>query len=143
MSCCEHKKTEHKNSESCPSCKAACKSVTMRTLYHQVSFPENLKIGIDQYYFCADKNCAIAYFSLSGLSIAKQVLRSADDLQNAKLCYCFDIDVADYKAALQQNTAELIKQFVVEKTQAGDCACVTRNPSGKCCLADFKQLEIR
>ncbi|MCF6204409.1 MAG: hypothetical protein L3J59_12215, partial [Methylococcaceae bacterium] len=60
---------------------------------------------------------------------------------NNKLCYCFDVNVAEYIQALKNNTASEIKNFVIQKTKSGECACEIRNPSGQCCLANFKQLE--
>jgi hypothetical protein len=93
------------------------------------------------YYFCAAKECAVGYFSSDGNSIPKQHLRAFQALLDDKLCYCFDIDSAQYQAALLDNTDAAIKDFVVQKTKSGDCACEIRNPSGQCCLADFKRLE--
>ncbi len=29
----------------------------------------------------------------------------------------------------------------MQRTKAGECACEIRNPSGQCCLANFKRLE--
>ena len=141
MSCCDKSIEKPKIVALCPKCGLSCKAVAMRTLYHQVKFPENLKIVQDHYYFCRDKNCSIAYFSSSGQLIVKQDLRTLAEIENAKLCYCFDIDSADYTQALKSGSAEQIKAFVLQKTKAADCACAVQNPSGLCCLADFKRLE--
>ncbi len=73
--------------------------------------------------------------------MTKQYLRARLEIENNQLCYCFDINAAQYSAALLANEAEAIKNFVNQQTQTGACACETRNPSGRCCLADFKQLE--
>jgi Zinc binding domain len=127
--------------QACPQCDIACKNVEMRTLYHQVRFPENQQIIADTYYFCPAKNCATAYFSVAGNSAPKQHLRTHQDIQSDKLCYCFDIDAADYLTALNTNHAEPIKNFVMQRTKSGECACELRNPSGQCCLAKFKHLE--
>ena len=136
-SCCQNNQV----SLPCPQCKQLSKRVEMRTLYHQVKFPENLTLVSDSYYFCATKECAVGYFSDDGNKIPKQHFRSYQDLMDDKLCYCFDIDSAQYQAALLENKAEPIKNFVLQKTKSGDCACETRNPSGQCCLANFKHLE--
>jgi hypothetical protein len=127
--------------QACPECGTACKNVEMPTLYHQVKFPENQGIISDSYYFCPSKDCATAYFSIAGNIIPKQHLTTHQDIQNDKLCYCFDIDAADYLAALSTNNAETIKHFVMLRTKSGECACEIRNPSGQCCLARFKHLE--
>lgn len=57
------------------------------------------------------------------------------------LCYCFDVSVSHYQSALEAGISKPIKTFVVEQTKSGFCACKTSNPSGRCCLADFKRLE--
>jgi Zinc binding domain len=138
--CCPSSSSKIVN-QACPQCGTACKSVEMSTLYHQVKFPENQGIHSDTYYFCPNKDCATAYFSNTGSNIPKQHLTTYQDIQNHKLCYCFDIDAADYQAALNTKQAEAIKNFVIEKTKSGECACEIRNPSGQCCLSKFKQLQ--
>jgi Zinc binding domain len=129
--------------QACPQCGTSCKNVEMRTLYHQVRFPENQGIISDSYYFCPSKDCATAYFSTIGKSIPKQHLTTHKNIQNDKLCYCFDIDAAGYQAALSTNHSETIKNFVIQRTKSGECACEIRNPSGQCCLAKFKYLETQ
>lgn len=125
----------------CYECGSSCKIVSMSTLYHQVRFPENQSIVTDEYYFCSTKTCLIAYFSNAGNIIPKQYLRSYVSIQNNVLCYCFDIDTEWYVSALKDQRAELIKAFVIQRTQFSECACEIRNPSGQCCLANFKHLE--
>jgi hypothetical protein len=137
--CCSNHATKIVG-ETCPKCKTACKSVELKTLYHQVRFPENTTLGSDKYYFCSSKECSIGYFSSSGQIIPKSYLRTYQEIKNDKLCYCFDIDAAHYLSALNANDADALKNFVIEKTKSGDCACEVKNPSGQCCLAKFKTL---
>ena len=141
MSDCCCKNTSTKTKQICPECGSTCKSVDMSTLFHQVRFPENQSIITDSYYFCPVKKCSVGYFSSVGNTIPKQQLRSYQAIQNDALCYCFDIDAEQYLSALKNQRAEPIKAFVMQRTQAGDCACEIRNPSGQCCLANFKRLE--
>lgn len=112
----------------------------MKTVFHQVKFPEVLNIETGNYFHCAKKKCSVGYFSQEGLVISKHQLRAFDELSN-KLCYCFDINAEQYRQSLKDNTASEIKNFVIQKTKSGDCACEIRNPSGQCCLAGFKRLE--
>lgn len=125
----------------CPVCQIKGKPVPMETLYHQVSFPNNMNIPNATFYFCAAPECTVGYFTASGIIIQKNQLREKEHIRSGWLCYCFDISQQDYHAALDTNTAEAIKQFVIAQTKTGSCACTTRNPSGQCCLADFKQFE--
>ena len=125
----------------CPQCGISCKNISMKTIFHQVKFPDILDIDNDSYYYCADKTCSVGYFSQEGKTISKNQLRAFTELENNKLCYCFDINTEQYVNSLKNETADTIKNFVIQKTKAGDCACEIRNPSGQCCLAKFKQLE--
>ena len=124
----------------CPQCGESCKSVDNKTLYHQVKFPENTQLSSDKYYFCASKECPVGYFSGTDHIIPKQQLRTYQEIEGDKLCYCFDINANHYLSALTANHAEIIKNFVIQKTKSGDCACEVKNPSGQCCLAKFKTL---
>ena len=125
----------------CPECGSTCKSAGMLTLYHQVRFPENQALIPDSYYFCPTKTCPVAYFSRTGNTVPKQYLKSYQAIQNDMLCYCFDINADQYLSALKTKSGNAMKNFVVQRTKAGECACEIRNPSGQCCLADFKRLE--
>ncbi|WP_305908598.1 hypothetical protein Q9L42_009895 [Methylomarinum sp. Ch1-1] len=141
MSDCGCPNTSPKTKQICPECGATCIGVGMSTLYHQVRFPENQALITDSYYFCPAKTCSIAYFSNAGNTILKRHLRSYQAIQSDALCYCFDINAEQYLSALKDHQAGSIKAFVIQRTQAGECACEIRNPSGQCCLASFKYLE--
>lgn len=140
MSCCCSTDSSPTALE-CPQCGISCKNISMKTIFHQVKFPDILNIDNDNYFYCADKTCSIGYFSHDGKTISKNQLRAFTEPQNDKLCYCFDINTEHYVNSLKNETADRIKNFVIQKTKAGECACEIRNPSGQCCLANFKQLE--
>ena len=138
-SCCS--KRSAKAEQICPGCGSACMGVAMLTLYHQVRFPENQRLAYDSYYFCPSKQCPIAYFSVAGKIVPKHQLRTFQEIQNEKLCYCFDIYTNQYLFAITANHGESAKNFVIQRTKSGECACEIRNPSGQCCLVNFKRLE--
>lgn len=125
----------------CPACGSEGRAVATATLYHQICFPDNLSIPATEFYYCAIADCEVAYFSDSGISFRKTQLREYAHIQSGWLCYCFDISKAAYRDALLQHRADDIRNFVIEQTKTGTCACTTRNPSGQCCLADFKRFE--
>ena len=109
-------------------------------MLHQVQFPDNQNIAEGDYAFCANRDCNSGYFSTSDM-ILKTGLRAFQTGQQAMLCHCFDISEAVYRTALADGTAEAMKAFVVQQTKDGLCACESRNPSGRCCLASFRQME--
>ena len=141
MSDCMCSKNSVPTKQVCPECGSACIKVEMQTLYHQVKFPENQAIAPDSYSFCPSKQCPIGYFSIAGEIVPKQQLRSYQEIQSDKLCYCFDIDKRQYLSAIKAQQGEAVKNFVIQRTQSGECACKIRNPSGQCCLVNFKHLE--
>ena len=125
----------------CPQCGIASKNISMKTIFHQVKFPDGLDVETDSYYYCTDNNCSVGYFSQQGKTISKTQLRAFTEPKNNKLCYCFDINLEQYVNSLKDGSAVTIKNFVIQKTKVGDCACEIRNPSGQCCLVNFKKLE--
>ncbi len=140
MSCACCNTTTKKTRMSCPVCGQNCFPVSSQTILHQVQFPENQAIAEGDYAFCANSECNIGYFSPSN-TIPKACLRAFQPDQEAMLCHCFDISESIYRMALDDGTAETMKAFIVQQTKAGLCACESRNPSGRCCLANFSQME--
>lgn len=138
-SCCSSNSPSYV--QACPQCRISSKDISMKTIFHHVKFPDILDVKTSSYYYCADKTCSVGYFSDKGNVIYKHQLRAFSKPENNKLCYCFDINTEQYINALKDETAIEIKKFVIQKTKSGDCACEIRNPSGQCCLANFKHLE--
>jgi len=124
----------------CPACAQNGFSVSRQTLLHQVCCPDNQAIAEDDYAFCANRDCSTGYFSASHI-IPKVLLRAFQSNQPSMLCHCFDISEPAYRKALQFGSAAKLKAFVVQQTKNKLCACELRNPSGRCCLADFKKME--
>jgi len=124
----------------CPLCAQNALPVSRQTMVHQVQFPDNQSLPADDYGFCSNKDCTTGYFS-SATVIPKTQLRAFHPDQTAMLCHCFDISEFAYRAALADGTAQDVKAFVIQQTKENLCACESRNPSGRCCLADFKRME--
>jgi hypothetical protein len=87
----------------------------LKTVLHQIAEPWCWDGLQDTYFFCDDPDCEGAKEGSKG----------------ALLCYCFGVSFHD---AVENPE---IRQFVIEQTKKGICACEIRNPSGKCCLKDF------
>lgn len=139
MSCCNKNEVKDKK-RACPQCEHICWPAPMRTLLHHVPFPENQNILEGHYFFCAEQSCEVGYFSRDDM-IAKNKLRVFQTPSQAMLCYCFDISVQAYQTALQQQSADGIKDFILEQTKEGLCACEVKNPSARCCWAKLQELD--
>jgi hypothetical protein len=110
--------------------------VKTRTLLHHVKQPWELPLSAQGYYFCDDPDCDVVYFGQDDSVVNKEKVRTrvwqkaADP--GSDVCYCFGVS----REQAKKNKA--ITQFIAEQTKKGNCACTTRNPSGRCCLKDFK-----
>lgn len=138
-SCCNNTSTK-KERMKCTECGQNCFPVSRQTMLHQIRFPDNQNMTEDDYSFCANHDCSVGYFSTSAI-IPKVQLRAFQLDQPVMLCHCFDISEKAYRTAMADGTAESIKAFVVQQTKEKLCACESRNPSGRCCLVNFSQME--
>ena len=113
--------------------------VKTRTLLHHVRQPWALPLSTQGYYFCDDPDCDVVYFGQDNTVINRNKVRTpvwqktAD--RDADVCYCFGVSKAE---AMQDPAA---KAFVVQQTKAKQCSCETHNPSGRCCLKDFPEVQ--
>ena len=125
----------------CPGDGKLYSSVSPATIKHHIKSPWIWQPNKQGYYFCSAPDCPVVYFGQDNSVIESDSLRtevgvksSSDD---ALICYCYGITKAD------ANNTPHIRQFVIEEKKTGSCACKARNPSGKCCLADFPKGKLR
>ncbi len=132
--CCSTSNSSRKHI--CPSNGKAYIQVSTRTILHHISQPWLHKLNDTNYYFCTDPNCEVIYFGQDNTVINKSMLRTEVGIKeksnNALICYCFGVT----KKEAEENPG--IKDYVIEQTKNHTCSCETSNPSGKCCLKDFK-----
>ena len=119
----------------CPANGQEYSRVKIRTLLHHVKKPWELSFSEQGYYFCEDPDCDVVYFGQDDTVINKNRLRTrvwqkaADP--GSDVCYCFGVS---HEQASRDKT---VTEFIASQTKQGNCACETRNPSGRCCLKDF------
>jgi len=125
----------HPHKHRCPRNGQNYAAVAVRTIRHHIKAPWNWEPTAERYYFCEDAHCAVAYFGSDGSVIEKSQLRTAIGVQSGVdddlLCYCFGVSRAEFG----RNPAT--RDFILAQTRAGQCACESSNPSGRCCLKDF------
>lgn len=121
--------------QTCPRNGIEYRQVSALTIKHQIKRPWAWQSYDQSYFFCTDPNCSVVYFSEDDTIIEASELRSPIGVkthsEEALICYCFGITVA------QAQSDPSLKNYVVRETKLGQCACETRNPSGKCCLSSF------
>lgn len=117
----------------CPANGKRYKQVKLKTILHHVTHPWCRTFSQQAYYYCDDPECEVVYFGEDRSTINSDDMRIDSQTRKNTICYCFDVssdDLADNR--------EKCKAFVVEQTKHSTCDCEIRNPSGKCCLKDFK-----
>jgi len=113
--------------------------VSATTIKHHLKAPWLWQAKPQGYYFCANPDCEVVYFGQDDSVILKDEVRTPigikESSNHALLCYCYGVT----KAVAANNPN--IRDFIVNETKQKHCACETRNPSGKCCLAYFPKLR--
>jgi len=126
---------EVKKRHICPTNGFEYGQVPSLTIKHQIKSPWSLSLINQGYYFCTDPDCPVVYFGEDNSIIEKSDLRSEigvkSNSEDALVCYCYGVTKS------QANANPNIRNFVIEETKHHQCACEARNPSGKCCLAEF------
>lgn len=125
----------------CPVSKTLSRKVQRRTLEHLLK-PERVgTIENVQYYYCADPNCKVVYFSNGTVSyftvndVSVKVL-AKDKGHDVNVCYCFDWTRARIKEELANTGKSTASLQIAKEVKAGNCACDVKNPKGECCLGD-------
>ena len=130
-------KKSHPRKKACPLNQHEYALVEIKTILHHLAESWNADLKQQAYYYCNDPECDVAYFAEDGSTIKKSQLRtnlSSKDKNQALICYCFGVSMADAKDNPE------IKNFVIQQTKVGNCSCETSNPSGRCCLKDFPKI---
>ena len=134
-SCESSQATRIPRKHTCPANGKTYAAVNPATISHHLKHPWNWQAIQQGYYFCDDSNCDVVYFAEDNSVIKTDALRTEVGIKARKpeslLCYCYGVTFNDAK------NQPGIKSFVLNKTKARECACDTRNPSGRCCLKDF------
>lgn len=135
--CCSSSSKLHETPKKyrCPVDGELYSSVPSTTILHHIKEPWKWDNKEQVYYFCNNPSCDVVYFADDNSVITKSLVRTnigaKETSPNALICYCFGVSKAE-------STLQGIKEFVVKKTKEKECTCTTRNPSGRCCLKDFR-----
>jgi hypothetical protein len=126
----------------CPSCERHGRSVSLRTVQAQVSLSLRA-LAADRYAFCATVDCPVVYFAAGTEPITHQQLRERvfqkAPAGDTLVCYCFRHTVAALEASDAGERAAILAD-IIAGTREGQCACELRNPQGRCCLGNVREL---
>ena len=128
----------------CPKNGKRYKSVSQQTLLFHVKKPWSREISNQGFYFCTSKDCDVVYFGEDGTTYSLDEVREnigqKSSLVNRVMCYCFDVTYENLtKGKSTTPHHDSVKQYIVDQTKSGNCACKIKNPSGRCCLNDISK----
>jgi hypothetical protein len=123
------------------------KKVEYKTMLMMLKFEQLKSVPEAKYYFCTNSNCDVVYFSKEAeKTYKKQDIRIRVGIKETTepkhICYCFDITEKQIIDELKSTGEKTILNFITEKIQNKLCACNIKNPSGKCCLGDVKEIKV-
>jgi len=139
--CLITEKTEAPPRAACPVSGTLSRKVQRRTLEHLLK-PERVgSIANVQYYYCADPNCNVVYFSshdvpnftIDDVSIKVLPKDKGDDVN---VCYCFDWTRGRIKDEIARTGKSTASTQIAREVKAGNCSCDIKNPKGECCMGD-------
>jgi hypothetical protein len=64
--------------------------------------------------------------------------RSSDDA--TLVCHCFGISAGAIRREIDRTGRSSVASRIRREVKAGNCACIERNPSGRCCLGDVHRV---
>ncbi len=126
----------------CPRSGTGSIKIQHRTIEHMVK-PELVEQIVDsQYYYCANADCEVVYFSQTGTSeFTTEDLRlkvfAKDQGKDVYVCYCFDWTRGRIEEEIRETGVSTASRDVAEKVRAKLCECDIKNPKGVCCLGDL------
>ena len=124
----------------CLDCGVEGRPIERQTMLHHLKNEHLDRVNGEAYRFCPDPNCAVVYYSESGIRFTVDDLR---DLVSAKttgdkrpICYCFGFTEGDARKQIACDGTSTIPTQISQLIKAGMCACEVRNPAGVCCLGE-------
>jgi len=121
----------------CPVNGIEYRSLQAKTVLHHVKQAWQWSDADQAFYFCEDPLCRVVYFTDDDRVLLQSHLRTTVGIKScaddAPACYCFGVTRND----LRNDPA--IEAFIIGQTKRGACSCETSNPSGRCCLGDFRR----
>jgi len=119
----------------CPVCGLLCEPVAWRTVAALAVGPIPPR---QSYWLCRDPECELVYFGASGVRVSLHDIRVRPGFKSGGdlLCYCFLFR----RTQLAMATAIPLADRIAALVKDSGCACEVRNPSGKCCLPEVRNL---
>lgn len=134
-------------SETCPQCGNKSRSVSHTTLYHMLEPVVAREVSPEvQYRVCSTRTCTVVYYGKTKPdSFTREDLRVRVGFKLPEgdsphpVCYCFGYTEETIAEEMERSGESTVVEWISRRVQAGDCACVYKNPTGRCCLSDVNR----
>ena len=140
--CCTTIIASARDQNECPSCGQRGRPVAVATVQAQVAISLR-ELAAGGYHFCTTRRCPIVYFTAEGEALRHEQLRERvfqkEPAGTVLVCYCFRYSVSALQHSEPTRRAAILAD-IVAGTQQDQCACELRNPQGRCCLGNVRQL---
>jgi len=127
----------------CPKCGSLGSPVGRETLEAHL-VPEALPRLAPSGFFCAERNCEIAYFDQFARSVQCDVLRRPvypKDLE-APICGCFGFTREEIEQDIQEGVATRCRELVA-KAKSPEARCGVMAADGRCCVSEVKRYFMK
>jgi hypothetical protein len=144
MSCCLEVSNENAAGRTpCASCGAVGRAVSDQTIEAILTPPQAVWLQGVVRRFCGTPSCEVVYYGDDGRVVTKNELPIRVGVKENEdpipLCYCFGFSVADVRREIAETGRSTLAARITAGVRAGNCACETRNPSGRCCLGEVNR----
>lgn len=118
--------------------------VTVKAMVTEKALP---RVAQTVYWFCADAQCDVVYFTADGGTYSKQEVRvpvwQKEPAGDRTVCYCFGETESAIREEIRSIGHSEAVQRIRRNVDADRCACDVRNPRGVCCLGDVSIMVRR
>ncbi|HEV8132107.1 MAG TPA: hypothetical protein VGQ81_12700 [Acidobacteriota bacterium] len=130
-------------SKICPQCQKKGKKVQLITVRSLIRVEFRAKIKDTQYFYCPTLTCDVVYFSsLTDAPFYKIDLTvrvgAKETVDPIPVCYCFGHTEGSIREEIEATGKSTVEEKIRAQIKAGNCACETTNPAGRCCLGDVR-----
>jgi hypothetical protein len=144
LDCCKTSPEAARDLAVCQRCHKRGQTVPRQTMESLLT-PEALtRLHNVNYYYDASPDCQVVYFSNEQASyFTKGDIRVRVGIKETAaptpICYCFGHTVESARAEIEASGRSTVAAKIAEEIQNGNCACVVKNPSGRCCLGEVNR----
>jgi Zinc binding domain len=129
----------------CRRCGARGQAVGRETLAALLTRDALARLQDGPYFFDLSPDCEVVYFSNENDSyFTKRDLRVRVGIKESDppipICYCFDHTIGSARSEIQATGRSTVAAQITKEIKAGNCACVVKNPSGRCCLGEVDKV---